>query len=82
MADTTETDETPDERETQEEAGATPEEAHRVGEFDDLRDALAGLGRKIDALSKIVIGAGVESVGNVSEKEDDYKVIDIDSLDL
>ena len=44
MADeATELDETRDERVDAATTGATPDEAHRVGEFDDLRDRLANL---------------------------------------
>lgn len=37
---TTEDDLTPDEQEVEDETGASGEEAHRIGEFDDLRDRL------------------------------------------
>lgn len=45
MADELETrlDETADERTDAADTGATPDEAHRLGEFDDLRDRLANL---------------------------------------
>lgn len=36
-------DETADERTDAADTGATPDEAHRLGEFDDLRDRLANL---------------------------------------
>ena len=37
---TTEDDLTPDEQEIEAETGTSGEEAHRIGEFDDLRDRL------------------------------------------
>ena len=37
---TTEDDLTPDEQEIEDETGTSGEEAHRIGEFDDLRDRL------------------------------------------
>lgn len=37
---TTEDDLTPDEQVVEDETGASGEEAHRIGEFDDLRDRL------------------------------------------
>lgn len=37
---TTEDELTPDEREIEDETGTSGEEAHRIGEFDDLRDRL------------------------------------------
>ena len=43
MADETELDETRDERDIADDTDASPDEAHRVGEFDDLRDRLANL---------------------------------------
>ena len=44
MADeATELDETRDERDIADDTDASPDEAHRVGEFDDLRDRLANL---------------------------------------
>ena len=43
MADETELDETRDERSIEHDDDTTPDETHRVGEFDDLRDRLANL---------------------------------------
>lgn len=43
MADETELDETRDERDLADDTDASPDEAHRVGEFDDLRDRLSSL---------------------------------------
>ena len=44
MADeATELDETRDERDIEHDDNTTPDEAHRVGEFDDLRDRLSSL---------------------------------------
>ena len=43
MADETELDETRDERDIERSDDTTSDEAHRVGEFDDLRDRLANL---------------------------------------
>lgn len=43
MEDETRLDETADERVDAADSGATPDEAHRLGEFDDLRDRLASL---------------------------------------
>lgn len=41
-------DETTEERDTAERDGLTPDEAHRAGEFDDLRDMLASIADKLD----------------------------------
>lgn len=43
MEDETKLDETTSERSIADDSGATPDEAHRMGEFDDLRDRLANL---------------------------------------
>lgn len=44
-------DETSEERDTAERDDLTPDEAHRVGEFDDLRDMLRDVLNKVNALS-------------------------------
>ena len=44
-------DETSKERDTAERDGLTPDEAHRVGEFDDLRDMMRDVLDKVSALS-------------------------------
>lgn len=48
-------DETTEERDTAERDGLTPDEAHRAGEFDELRDMLRSVLRsmldKVDAIS-------------------------------
>nr|DAX10601.1 MAG TPA: Heat shock factor binding protein 1 [Caudoviricetes sp.] len=49
-------DETTEERDTAERDGLTPDEAHREGEFDDLRDMLSRLLDKIDAMSERIDG--------------------------
>lgn len=49
-------DETTEERDTAERDDLTPDEAHRVGEFDDLRDMLRSVLDKIDVMSKRIDG--------------------------
>lgn len=47
-------DETTEERDTAERDDLTPDEAHRAGEFDDLRDMLTSITDKLnDALERI-----------------------------
>ena len=47
-------DETTEERDTAERDDLTPDEAHRAGEFDDLRDMLTSIGDKLnDAIEHI-----------------------------
>lgn len=43
-------DETTEEKDTAERDGLTPDEAHRVGEFDDLRDMLRDVLDKVSAI--------------------------------
>lgn len=45
-------DETPEERDTAERDDLTPDEAHRAGEFDDLRDMLTTIADKIDGMNE------------------------------
>ncbi len=49
-------DETTEEKETAERDDITPDEAHRVGEFDDLRDMLTRVLDKIDAMNERIDG--------------------------
>lgn len=49
-------DETTEERDTVERDDLTPDEAHRVGEFDDLRDMLARVLDKLDAMNERIDG--------------------------
>lgn len=44
-------DETTEERDTAERDGLTPDEAHRAGEFDDLRDMLTSI---VDKLNDVI----------------------------
>ena len=47
-------DETTEERDTAERDNLTPDEAHRAGEFDDLRDMLTSMNDKLnDAIEHI-----------------------------
>lgn len=49
-------DETTEERDTVERDDLTPDEAHRVGEFDDLRDMLVSVLDKLDMMNKRIDG--------------------------
>ena len=49
-------DETTEERDDAERDDLTPDEAHRTGEFDDLRDMLARVLDKIDAMNQRIDG--------------------------
>lgn len=49
-------DETTEERDDAERDDLTPDEAHRTGEFDDLRDMLARVLDKIDSMNDRIDG--------------------------
>lgn len=74
-------DETTEERDDAERDDLTSDEAHRAGEFDDLRDMLARVLDKIDAMNERVdgiydnfadsIAQMVENGATVKENDDD-----------
>lgn len=74
-------DETTEERDDAERDDLTPDEAHRTGEFDDLRDMLARVLDKIDAMNERIDGIYdnfadsvaqmVENGATVKETDDD-----------
>lgn len=49
-------DETAEERDIAERDDLTPDESHRAGEFDDLRDMLARVLDKLDAMNERIDG--------------------------
>ena len=49
-------DETTEERDTADRDDLTPDEAHRAGEFDDLRDMLRSVLDKVDAIGERIDG--------------------------
>lgn len=55
-------DENPEERDTAERDDLTPDEAHRAGEFDDLRDMLTSITDKLDDV--------LERIGAIDERID------------
>lgn len=90
-------DETPEERDDAERDDLTPDEAHRTGEFDDLRDMLARVLDKIDAMNERIDGIYdnytdsvaqmIENGATVKESEDVAEAIaeaaadDLENLD-
>ena len=74
-------DETVEERTAAEDDGLTPDEAHRTGEFDDLRDMLARVLDKLDVMNERIDGIYdnftdsvaqmVENGATVKEPDDD-----------
>lgn len=55
-------DETTEERDTAERDDLTPDEAHRAGEFDDLRDMLTSITDKLNDV--------IERIGAIDERID------------
>lgn len=55
-------DETTEERDTAERDDLTPDEAHRAGEFDDLRDMLTSMTDKLNDV--------IERIGAIDERID------------
>lgn len=90
-------DETIEEKDTAERDDLTPDETHRVGEFDDLRDMLRDMLDKISALSERIDGIYdnftdsvaqmVENGATVKENDDAAEAIaqaaaeDLENLD-
>lgn len=74
-------DETTEEKDTAERDDLTPDETHRVGEFDDLRDMLRDVLDRVNAISERIDGIYdnftdsvaqmVENGATVKENDDD-----------
>ena len=60
-------DETSEERDTAGRDDLTPDEAHRAGEFDDLRDMLARVLDKLDAMNERIDGIYDKFADSVSQ---------------
>lgn len=88
MADSTREDETRDEREISEDTGATPDESHRVGEFDELRGLMESIRDEISGLRSTIADMMATKPGDERDApdedtpEDERDLIDIDELDL
>lgn len=82
---------TPDEQEIEDETGTSGEEAHRIGEFDDLRDRLehieSTLGAIIETLEAMRTTAAAIDIDNGADVADvdgdgDAEVIDDDVIEI
>lgn len=88
MADSTREDETRDEREISEDTGATPDESHRIGEFDELRGLMESICDEISGLRSTIADMMATKPGDERDApdedtpEDERDLIDIDELDL
>lgn len=76
-------DETADEERDAARDGETPSEAHREGEFNDLRDLIAALSGKVDSLMQMMVSKPADGAGDDDgDGVDGAGLIDIDSLKL
>lgn len=68
-------DETTEERDDAARDDLTPDEAHRVGEFDDLRDMLARVLDKIDAMNERIDGIYDKFADSVAQMVENGAVV-------
>ena len=75
---TTEDDLTPDEQEIEAETGTSGEEAHRIGEFDDLRDrleriesALGNIASTLEAMRTTATAIDIDNGADVVDADGD-----------
>ena len=80
MEDETTVDETLDERDIADDTDASPDETHRVGEFDDLRDRLASLAevsqKILDGLEAVRSSMAAFVEGGATIREDGDGAVD------
>lgn len=76
--DTEADDLTPDEREIEDDTGTSGEEAHRIGEFDDLRDrleriesALGTITSTLEAMRTTAAAIDIDNGADVADVDDD-----------
>lgn len=87
MADSTRDDETRDEREEAQETDATPDEEHRIGEFNELRDLMQSIRDEIAGLRSSIADMMTTKPADTADTADedadgDHELINIDDLDL
>lgn len=92
---TTEDDLTPDEQEIEAETGTSGEEAHRIGEFDDLRDrleriesALGNITSTLEAMRATAAAIDIDNGADVMDggadvtADDEIEIPDYEDMDL
>lgn len=86
MDDSTKDDETGEEREQAAATGETPQEAHRAGEYDELRTLLTGLDAKVDALSALMTERALETPATAStqatQPDDETGLVNLEDIDF
>lgn len=71
-------DETTEERDTAERDDLTPDEAHRAGEFDDLRDMLASITDKLNDVMERIDGIYDKFADSVSQMVENGAIVSED----
>lgn len=74
-------DETPDEKDDAERDDLTDNEAHRAGEFDDLRDMLADILDKMDAMNQRIDGIYDKFADSVAQMVENGAIVKEDNDD-
>lgn len=80
---------TPDEQTTEDETGTSGEEAHRIGEFDDLRDrlerienALGDITSTLEAMRATAAAIDIDNGADVVDGDGDADVIADDEIEI
>lgn len=74
-------DETPEEKDAAERDDLTDNEAHRAGEFDELRDMLNDMLGKMDAMNSRIIGIYDKFADSVAQMVENGAVVKEDNDD-
>lgn len=72
----TEDDLTPDEQEVEDETGTSGEEAHRIGEFDDLRDRLERIENTLGTITETL--DSMRATASAIDIDNGADVVDVD----
>lgn len=81
---------TPDEQEIENDTDTSGEEAHRIGEFDDLRDrleriesVLGNVASMVEAMHTTAVAIDIDNGGEVADGDGDVDVVtDDDDIDV
>lgn len=80
---------TPDEQEIENDTGTPGEEAHRIGEFDDLRDrleriesVLGNVASMVEAMHTTAAAIDIDNGGEVADGDGDVDAVTDDDIDI
>lgn len=80
---------TPDEREIEDETGTSGEEAHRIGEFDDLRDrlerienTLGTITETLEAMRTTAAAIDIDNGADVVDIDGDADIVTDDAVEI